>query len=634
MNAAALKKQHFWILAGLAPFLALLAVLMYMMDVGAAVEAAAGLIKTKTDEVKGAKAPGKLVLEKLDKQKSQLFDKRKDLWLDNWNRQLTEYKLFEWPATNDAQLRAIAAQYPKFGTPMPGNNDAFEVFKRTDVYEAAYNRIADSVKPTIFPNRNWRGALRYVDNWGPRTPRWEQIWLALEDFWAQRALLLPVADVNKHAATFKLVRPADGSEPPAKKRTFRSPVWEFELEVLDPDPVSGKRVLKSKMTNLTDRIQFYGVRNRMVLRVWFSDRPNTPWADYRVEGEFVKARETKDIPVVPQLHTIPPEVEIDKIARVEQLLDEISVPVRQVTSIELGYKDSRVNATELKAPEWWKDDPTALPPVDPNLAGGEGGERGPPAGFGGPGGAPGAAMGKVGPPNAVLDAHSKRYIDISPQVRRMPVAVVVLVDQLFLQDVLTAYTNSPLRMLISQFHWNRFRGVLPPPMDQEGYGGTPPVGSGVGGYPGVGGFSAPPPGVPTFGGRGFGGEGGEFGSPSFAPTTVAEGQYTSGLIEVTLYGTISLYEKYEEPKVEGAPADPNASAPAGEAPKDPTAPPATAPATPGAAPTTPAPVTPTTPDAVPPATPTPTPPATPVPPVEPKPAPTEPPPAPAPAPKN
>ena len=149
-----------------------------------------------------------------------------------------------------------------------------------------------------------------------------------------------------------------------------------------------------------------------------------------------------------------------------------------------------------------------------------GGELG---GFGDGGGAAGATMGpRTGTPDQVFDANKYRYIQRTDQVRRIPVAVVLIVDQMFMQDVLVEYANSPLRIQVTQFHWQRYRA-----------GSTSSGGSVPGGMdPGLG------------GGRGEEGFGG-FGVPSGFATSTDE-QASSGLVELSLYGVVNLYNQYED----------------------------------------------------------------------------------------
>ncbi|MBY0460902.1 MAG: hypothetical protein K2V38_26580, partial [Gemmataceae bacterium] len=172
------------------------------------------------------------------------------------------------------------------------------------------------------------------------------------------------------------------------------------------------------------------------------------------------------------------------------------------------------------------------------------------------------------------------------QVRRMPAALVVIVDQSLMQDVLLALSNSDLRFQITQMSWTRYRGPLEGLNSNsagQGPGGSeyiesfssrsgssegsrpgglllgqPPGGRGPGGFPGgpgsgPGPVSIPGGGGPPFPGGGSGFPGGPGSEGGFGGTLVSESQVTSGLVELTVYGVVTLYEKYEVAK----PTDPN-----------------------------------------------------------------------------
>jgi hypothetical protein len=175
---------------------------------------------------------------------------------------------------------------------------------------------------------------------------------------------------------------------------------------------------------------------------------------------------------------------------------------------------------------------------------------------------------------SVIDGNRRRYVEITPQVRRMPVAIMVVVDQAYIQDMLLAFANSPLRFQITQVTWHRFRGNLGgtgSASDSMGPGGSVQLtqpgifGNGLGRssdpdmmYPGTRGrpfpgstpfpMSSPP--IPAFGspsgGMPPGGMGGfdMYGEGVGSLTTVSEAQLTSGLVELSIYGIVSLYEKY------------------------------------------------------------------------------------------
>ena len=90
-------------------------------------------------------------------------------------------------------------------------------------------------------------------------------------------------------------------------------------------------------------------------------------------------------------------------------------------------------------------------------------------------------------------------------------------------------------------------GSLGPPGGTVGLPGRPP---GVGSFPPGG----PGPMGPM--GSGPGGPGGFPFGPGGTMTSVSEGQLTAGLVEVTVYGIVSLYEKYQPQADQAAGATP------------------------------------------------------------------------------
>ena len=579
MKSDAIKKNLFWILAGVAPFLTFLTFVVIFLSVGGEVTSKSEAITKDLTELGGTKAKGTKGLSTMDKQKEVIAQQKQKLWEANWNQQL---KLFTWP--NNPDLKVFESKYQKFGEKLQVVNDEFNTFKTKTTYEAAYDRMAESVKPSQFASNNWRAVLRYVSDWTERTPQERQIWLALEDLWVQKGLLEPIAAVNASAAVFAAVD--DGKEP--LKRKFRSRVWDLDLEVPKEGKLAGKVIL-AKLTNRTDRMQLLGNGKTMNLRVWLSDG-GTPIA-FRLEGAFLKANETVEVKLNENLQGIPPGTDVRRLARVEHVPDGRTVPIRRIDAIQLGKVDARHAAAVLKQPKFLPDEVVAdasggssggmagmTMPAGGGAdgPGGGGGGMSGPMGRGGRGGASAAA--NSGPPLAVLDGNKNRYIDVTDQVRRMPVALVLVVDQMYLQDTLVAFANSSLRFQVTQYHWKRFRGTLASSAESSGATGGPDTGDGGGppSYPGAGGGGVGPDAMSSGGGRGsrggfgmasgsvspgggsdsFGGGGpGGFSPPSGigggGGATVSDAQATSGLVELTIYGIITLYEKYDAKVADG-----------------------------------------------------------------------------------
>ncbi|WP_193788994.1 hypothetical protein [Zavarzinella formosa] len=170
-----------------------------------------------------------------------------------------------------------------------------------------------------------------------------------------------------------------------------------------------------------------------------------------------------------------------------------------------------------------------------------------PGGFGAPGGSgANSEAAKELSPNGLV---RRRYVHRTDQVRSMPIGIMLICDQTYSADVLTVLANSKLRMQIVQSHLSRFRGTISYfgepggsssstpgfPMPPGGVG-FPPMGSGNPGFP-------MPPANP---GRMEGGNPG-FPSSLGAPRSSSEDMVAGNLIELSVYGIASLYEKFELP---------------------------------------------------------------------------------------
>jgi hypothetical protein len=492
----------------------------------------------------------------------------------------------------------------KFGDRFPNDEDQYEKFKEDELYKARYERMARKVAPTVFPG-TWEKILRFA-NFSNVKLTSDQIWLLTEDIWVQDSLLDAVSALNAQMAEFTRVkferdgRVIDNPDAPEAqqnklRRKFKSRTWEIELEVAKVAAEGGtvRQELRGRLINTTDKLQLLGNRNTMVLKVWLQagDRKTIQPFEYRIGSEFVPGggdgatRTLKDAKggelVVPNNaleilpvaeHVIPQGTVVEEIAGVEQVFDTRTVPVRAIEAMALNVSDSRNAEVPLKPPAFIKEDPVAAADASKGGKSGPGAPTpGPGPGPGLPGGGPGGQSATrtivgTGPVAAVADGNKKRYVQITEQVRRMPVAVVVVVDQAFMQDVLLAFANSPLRFQITQVTWNRYRGTLGsvdtgspggPGGDDNvvvsggvgsissefgNQGGVKPSPGGRGPGPGPG----PRPPGPTMGHTGPGGGSFGFGQNSAGSSSVSESQLTSGLIELSVYGIVSLYTTPED----------------------------------------------------------------------------------------
>lgn len=441
------------------------------------------------------------------------------------------------------------------------------------------------------------------------------------------------------------------------RRKFKSRTWEVSIEVAKK---GNRQYLKGTLENITERLQVLGIGKTMTLKVWLEanrdqdgniklapdgqpDVEGIEPVEFKIGSEFLpgkggiknsKDKDGKEIDVPANVVTMQPdesnEKDFDKypnvipvgktvteIARIEQKFDRQTVPIRRIEAMQLGKLDSRYQALGyLKSPnpETFKalaalaaaPAATATTPTLGAPAGVAAGSRpgvstgsmGDMMGYSGGGG----GLSGGGPLSVVIDGNFRRYVDVTEQVRRMPIGMVVVVDQSYIQDVLLAFANSPLRFQVTQVTWKRFRDDLGlgPAGDGSSGGGTGAIyqpgsaGSGFFRSQGGGGSdpdsyrsgmmdsmrrgmsASRPPGAPSSmpfstplglrpGGRGLsglGGEsaggagtaafGGEFEGDIFSGggslTTVSEAQLTSGLVELSIYGIVSLYEKYDPAK--------------------------------------------------------------------------------------
>ncbi|MFO0938569.1 MAG: hypothetical protein U0798_18855 [Gemmataceae bacterium] len=620
INQEALKKHHFWIVAGLVPLLTLIAVMLIWTGAGSAIAAGADLIAKAITSGKGTNPKGKWILGKLEDQKGVVAAKKDKLWEFNWNDQK---ELFTWPVDDEGKLKNFlrdpkdpnyakdpsSAMIMKFGSPLPNSNFEFNAFKDNNVYRKAFENEAKSMEPTQFNGGSWMNVMRFVPNWTDKLPESWMIWLALEDYWVQRGMLEPIRTVTKQTAQFTPIveNGPDGKPLPAGlKRSFVSRIWQVDLEVKSEGP---RRYLTAKIKNLTDRVQLLGIGNIMTLNVYF-DNQVVPF-EFRIEGEYIESglKEATQVRYIPLYHDIPPNISPTAIARVEQVFDARTVPVKRIDRMLVGKTGNRHITATLKKATFVPEDPAAAAAAAP---GGEG------VPGGGPGGGPSAGMpskggrtmgpgmdggtGTAAGLEGIFQDYRMRYLEVTDQVRRTPVAIVMVVDSMYLQDVLSAYSNSKLRFQVSQFHYKRFHDKLAmpnPSSESGGFGGfgsfgssgtmysgdfgTPEgggslmgrskgmgmgMGMGMGGPPGLPGAGGPgvtmggaggrlPGGVVSSGGTTMGGMGGMGGMSGgfgmMGSSGVAESQTAAGLIELTIYGVVSLYDRFgTTPGADGA----------------------------------------------------------------------------------
>lgn len=568
-----LAKHHFWFLLAVYTPLVLVGLIILWTSVAGAIDKEAQTLKKLKDEVKNVNKPdvkNRAWIEAFKQKAENLAKQKNKVWDEVWRGQAA---IFTWPEPL-SHLQTL-----EYGEPIVRNEDRDTFVNDKDCYRKEVKELVSVVQPVndkgegvvqFGASNDWRQVLSYNRKWldssvAQKVPSSEDIWLAQEDLWIQRELLQVIRDTNDGLAIYEKVAPAPK---PAKdeidRQVFENPRWRLELAVT-------KDQLRWRITNRSPRQQTVAQNFRVTFR---PQRAELLWVD----GDPLAPNQTSK-EVVVDFKGFPGLRGID---RVEQVLDWRTAPVKRVDQLRLAANAHSTSGKQLVpfpkfAP---KDD-------DPAAAGGPGGPGvvPPPGGMqGGPG--PGMVREGFGPglrPNAdEMGLIRNRYIETSDQVRRMPVGLVLIVDQSHVQDVLTAFAKSRLRFQTTQVEWKRYRGAIQPVVhDEKVVEGE--VGPGMkrrppGPNPGAIGFRPPPVLKP--------------GTNPKTEDPAENDEDSSNLVELALYGITSLYAKY--PPKSATPADAGATvaapgAPAGAPAPTPAPAPAPAPVVPAPAPSAPKP---------------------------------------------
>jgi hypothetical protein len=481
-----LIKHHFWILLGLALVLVPVVLSGVWMGVAEATSKQAQVVESKKKSLTSQQPKGGDYIEEQEKQRKALDGSKSEVWKVNAEPQSD---LIKWPRA----LASLDKLY--FGEPLPKEDD-YTNFKRSDVYLNEFEEMVQLVKPTELAG-GWEKIMKTV-RFGQKVPSNEDCWLALEDLCIQREMLECVKAVNKLLATFwnetaqaekelnEYFKPMDGES----VHRFVSPYWYLDLAVSRAAQGKGNEFnVRGRLTNNSHRRLNIG---RIDFLVSMSEGRPTPLS---VEGQFLgvgQSIEFKD-------KRIQGNVAKPTVVAVEQKLDSRFVPVKRIERIALGYHSHRTADKPLVmgavSEEEKKKGPAAAPPPEADAN------------------APPPVAGAAPPEFSNSGIPRLRYLTVTKQVRRMPIGIVMIVDQAHVQDVLRAFANSRLHFQTTQLHLTRYR--------QSGSGAfvTPAPAANTGG------------GLPVF--------------PGGGSAAASGGEDTNtNLVEVALYGLASIYERY------------------------------------------------------------------------------------------
>jgi hypothetical protein len=512
-------RQHFWFLLGL--FVPLLAACYYLLATGVASaidEKAKKLDESKkaVEGLKPATIKNQNWIAALEKKLLDLEKQKQAIWNDAWTAQAS---ITTWPDSLKAEQFQRVLKDAPFGKSLDDYPQLREKFTDKDT---GYPKQVESLQEIVDPVKSkdkgavqflkgWEAVLRPVKDFSGHEPPSEDIWLAQEDYWIQRGMLQIVRDANDFVARMAKVagdpadKPREKEKDERDRQSFRNATWKLDLVLLPTQ-------IRWQVTNVSQLQQHVDLKFRVKLR-------NAP-------NDVILT--VQDEPLGPGTTSKPGFEKItlgDSFVSVEQVFDWKTVPVKRIDAIELGYPAHRLAGKPLveePALRGKSAAPAGIPggPVAPGAPGGPG-TPGTPGIPGGPG--VGTPSESVGGDVTKFGLRRKRYLIVTEQVRRMPVAMTLIVDQARIQEVLTAVANSPLRIQITQVHWQRYRGGIEPRLDDPKPGPNPrdpelpprPIN--------------PPPG----------------GDPAKRPNHPARGsgEENLNLVELSVYGVASLYKQ-------------------------------------------------------------------------------------------
>jgi hypothetical protein len=346
-----------------------------------------------------------------------------------------------------------------------------------------------------------------------------EAWTAQEDLWVQRELFRSIRAVNRRVATFTR-KYAAGARPagPGGADVFVNPYWEVTLK-LTPD---GKG-LTGKVTNPLGRRQRVD-GTYLLVRVREQGEPEK----VRLGGEPLLPGAGRDLPV----HKLQGGAQATGIVGVEQVLTWETAAVKRLDAVLVGGGRRQAGSGSVISALAHRTSASKLVAFPfPRIRQ----EETPAAGA-----AKGAAAAKAAVPQTNGFAF-ERYVEVSRQVRRLPVALSLIVDQQYVGLVQPAFANGRLRFRTMQVIWHRYPHRLRPHLDTLAVAaGVPPKG--------------PPPGLPDWArpGGSPGALGPTPGLPFGAPPGPAPAFEESATnVEMVLYGVVSLYQRYPPRGQEG-----------------------------------------------------------------------------------
>jgi hypothetical protein len=466
------------------------------------------------------------------------------------------------------------------------------------------------------------------------TPTTEDVWMAEEEVWIRRELLYVLLDAIHSIAKFTEVRErhwdkamkagfgvamdyAIERDPRAeaalfvdrpvkpgvkKSRLFKNATWEVEL-LLEADPArSGRLQISSRSTirNINPHRRTLSLTNAANRPLSLRLLQGGKAMPFSIGGQLVPWNEVVRFEKTARSDS----VLLSEAFEMEEVVDPATSPIKRLEDMQIGRTALSDRVDDLVQLTKNTMAPKPPPPAEgadggagaAGASGGAAGMYGASGGaagmygasggasmYGASGGATGmyggkgAAGGQVNPEDLTPEGIERsRYVLVTETVRRVPVAMTVVIDQAYRNEILAAFANSRLRVQTTMVTWRQrdsldkyvSTGLSLPSLEGEGgrYGGGssggPPRGGSSGGPPlPMGGSSGGPPrggssgGPPLPMGGSSGGPPIPMGGGQFLPFNPSDGtppkvgdddqaEGNRNLIEVSVYGIATLYERF------------------------------------------------------------------------------------------
>jgi hypothetical protein len=629
VNKELLLKHRFWILLGIGVILLVIGMITLPSSIGNQVEKKAKDFDSAVRVLKGIKdTKNQDWVDKLTKQDGYIESRKNVVWEQAWNSQAY---LYTWPEELQAKF---SEHYRYFGDTIdPRDREQFGNYYETQLYN-----VIDLVQP-LTPLGS--GVVQFRGGWSKLTklqrtfgdiPTNEQVWFSQEDLWVKRELLRIVRNTNDMVGRYQEVSleapapkdkdkkdtqaptPEAGSSKPqaspapaavASKqdqaaansdaqaeaaasalpaapekpsdpfhKKYRNPFWEVELTMSRSD--NAVYSVKGKIKNISKQKRPVGFVFKLYLDETNPDDDKAPYVLLPVDRLPLAVGESDEI----KEQQVEDNVTIRGLYGLEQILTWRTGPVKRIERVELGYPSSRTAARKLEPGRWVTEARQKEAEAQ-----GESNES--------PAGPRRLVEGFQTSATVSTDVSLDRYTDVTDQVRHMPVAMAVIMDESLIPDFVAAVSNSPLRIQVLQLYFNHTWEHIKPPIEEaepsgdrsqtastpapvprfnvpglpKRFPGKGPMTGGGAVFPGKGlmtgggvvgdpfGPGRPsnrglgqivqgqPTGYPGLPGSKFGRIGRGLGNVFAAPATEGEEDETK-LVEVAVHGLASLYERY------------------------------------------------------------------------------------------